>query len=142
MDSELRRRALRKEEDERTTEIAKEAENEDSGVFKAEREETTSKETERVGRGVRTRTETIVAILVHVSMLAYYLYVLTGESAALKISQEGRQILLGNRTTTYGGRWKYLTYINMVGKGEGGGEQEMEITLPPSLSPSFPPSLL
>ena len=54
-----------------------------------------------------------MSTLFHAIVVGYYLLVLFAELEALKPRPEAVRVMGG---TTFGGRWKFLTYINLVGE--------------------------
>lgn len=66
----------------------------------------TSREREILKRGA---VEVGSGIAFHLAMLCVYLYIHVYDASVAKTAKEGFPGLL-----TYGGRWKYLTYINLV----------------------------
>ena len=59
----------------------------------------------------RSFAEGVVSTLFHAIVVCYYLLVLFAELEALKPRPEAVRVIGG---TTFGGRWKFLTYINLV----------------------------
>ena len=69
--------------------------------------------TECDGSGAdRSVAEGVVSTLFHAIVVCYYLLVLFAELEALKPRPDAVRVMGG---TTFGGRWKFLTYINLVG---------------------------
>ena len=56
----------------------------------------------------RTNTEVGIAFVCHLALMCYYIYVHVYDATIVKRSKGVGFDL------TYGGRWKFLTYINMV----------------------------
>ena len=59
----------------------------------------------------RSFAEGVVSTLFHAIVVCYYLLVLFAELEARKPRPEAVRVMGG---TTFGGRWKFLTYINLV----------------------------
>ena len=60
----------------------------------------------------RTKSELTLALAVHTIALCYYIYVLVWDSTVVKNHKGPPSVWYGS--TPYGGRWKFLTFINMV----------------------------
>ena len=56
--------------------------------------------------------ELSISTLFHAGVLGYYLFVLLSDVEALRLSEDAMRVLMGR--TQFGGRWKFLTYINLV----------------------------
>ena len=82
----------------------------------------------------RTKSELTLALAVHTIALCYYIYVLVWDSTVVKNHKGPPSVWYGS--TPYGGRWKFLTFINMVSYRS----VKLLYSLPPPLS--TPPSLL
>ena len=98
----LKRRALRSKHDKRETSGS-------SNSKSKRRDGATGGECD--GAADRSLAEAAVSTLFHAIVLGYYVFVLFAEVEALKPRPEAARVMGG---TTFGGRWKFLTYINLV----------------------------
>lgn len=62
----------------------------------------------------QSKAEALLSLIVHATIFLYYACVLVFESNM--IERNAARGFAGIGSNTYGGRWKYLTYINMVRK--------------------------
>ena len=83
----------------------------------------------------RTNSELTLALAVHTLALCYYIYVLVWDSTVVKNHKGPASVWYGS--TPYGGRWKFLTFINMVSSRTV--TLLYLISLPPSIFPSVSP---
>lgn len=100
---ELKRRALRSKHEAKET----------NGLSKSKsKQKGGNKGVECDGSADRSFAEGVVSTLFHAIVVGYYVFVLFTELEALKLKPEAVRVMGG---TTFGGRWKFLTYINLVG---------------------------
>ena len=60
----------------------------------------------------RTGSEAAIALFFHTLVLCYYMYAMVWEASLVKHSSAPDRIWYG--ATNFAGRWKFLTYLNMV----------------------------
>ena len=62
----------------------------------------------------KTQTELVIGYVVHVVLLGFFVFIRVYEATVIKrMSQKSLEIAFpGSRM--YGGRWRYLVYINLV----------------------------
>lgn len=84
--------------------------------LRSDKGEETSTDTEdtkqNLLKSTPSRIELSISTLFHAGVLGYYLFVLLSDVEALRLSQDAMRVLMGR--TQFGGRWKFLTYINLV----------------------------
>ena len=62
----------------------------------------------------KTQTELVIGYVVHVVLLGFYVFVRVYEATVIKrMSTESKEIAFP-WSGMYGGRWRFLTYINLV----------------------------
>ena len=63
----------------------------------------------------RSVTEMAVGSFYHFAILCFYIYVHVYDATLMKKCPQPEKFFTGSNA--FGGRWKYLTYINLVGHG-------------------------
>ena len=79
-----------------------------------EQQDDTVGEVERVPRPMRrSLAELTVGSMYHFAVLCFYVYVHVYDATLMKKCPQPDRFFVGSNS--YGGRWKYLTFINLVG---------------------------